>query len=114
MENSIFSQADHIIGYNSRAKIFNLFASVNPARALTEGSVLAVTYDEGTDDLEIIAAAVKVAGRKLLYRGNRAVRPGEVTNNLDLYKKEHEAIVKETDDISKRIDLSKRFGGEWE
>jgi hypothetical protein len=113
MDKRLFSQADHIIGYNSRAKMFNLFASVDPVHPLN-GTVLCVTYDQDTDDLEIVAAAVEVAGRKLLYQGDCREQPGQVTDNYDLYMKETQEIAKEAQDITKKIELSDKFQGEWE
>ncbi len=112
MDKRIFSQADHIIGYNSRAKIFNLFASVDPAHPLG-GTVLCVTFDQDTDDLEIIVAAVEVAGRKLLYQGDCKEQPGQVTDNYDLYMKEPQEIAKEAQAITKKIELLEKFQGEW-
>lgn len=112
MDKRIFSHVDHIIGYNSRAKIFNLFASVDPVHPL-DGMVLCVTYDQDTDDLEIIAAAVEVAGRKLLYEGDYKECPGQVMENYDLYMKEPQEIAKEAQAITKKIELSENFQGEW-
>ena len=112
MDKGIFSQVDHIIGYNSRAKIFNLFASVDPACPLN-GTVLCVTFDEDTDDLEIVVTAVEVAGCNLLYQGDYDERPGQVTENYYLYMQDQDAIKKEAGDISKKIERLAKFQGEW-
>jgi hypothetical protein len=56
---------------------------------------------------------VEVAGRKLLYQGDCKERPGQVTENYDLYTKEPQEITKEAEDITKKIELSEKFQGEW-
>src|SRR3954463_7800688 len=76
-----------IVGYNSRQKIFNLFACRDwdgEGRIPPGVPGIVVEYDQETDELEFLVAAVEVAGLTCLYTGDTVWPDGRVTNLFDL------------------------------
>ncbi len=103
------------VAYNQRAKIFNLVAS-RPKNECPDGqnrmnrprSMLCITYDPDTDDVEIIVSKLQVAGRLCLYQGDDLPenRKGDIQDNYEIYMeaKESGELAKEVEAIKARIE----------
>lgn len=90
---------ENIIGYNSRAKIFNLFAG----EPHIDKPTLCLTYDQDTDDLELIVAWLDVAGRECLYLADNIESADTLCVCHDYYSEHRQELADERKAITKRI-----------
>lgn len=98
----VLREPDQIVGYNSRGKIFNVFASKTGGVDLG-GTWLCVTYDQDTDELEILSAAVIAAGREVLYQPDEFEESQPATELFDVYREQAAQIAEEVQAMTERM-----------
>jgi hypothetical protein len=111
-------RADHIIAYDVSTQVFHLFASSMPVDVTDpnlgcKGSTLCFIFDQRTDDLELIAGMLILAGRELLYRGDPGRDTSAVVNRSDWYEAHCEELLAEVRAIDRRRELADKFQAEW-
>jgi hypothetical protein len=106
----------HVLGYNQNSKWWNVFASRHPDRLERGDTCLCFTYDDSTDELELLCAAVRCAGLKCVYKGNARHKGPEVAEVAVWYLDHPQEIVDENRLIQERHERERRrkpFEGEW-